>query len=75
MGKKQRKPFIDDGHTIYDMSGIENIKPTNKKETIYVPKEEKKVLIKSAWSAYLPQLICIILGFGLTILLILLWLS
>ena len=42
--------------------------------TIYVSKEEKRLLMKAAFRAYIPKLLIVLLGFGLAIILIYFWL-
>ena len=76
--KKEKKPkYIDDGHTIYDMNvdAPWNKQKTNKKDTIYVSKEEKRLLIIAAFKVYLPKFLLVLFCFGLTMLLIYLWLK
>lgn len=76
MSKKEKKEYIDDGHTIYSMDV--DAKWNNrhdKKETIYVSKEERRTLIKAAFRTYIPKLLIVLLGFGLAIVLIYFWLK
>lgn len=73
--KKNKKEYIDDGHTIYSMdvdAKWAKGKETNNK--IYVSKEEKNILIKAAFKAYIPKLLIVLFGFGLAIILIYFWL-
>ena len=76
MSKKEKKEYIDDGHTIYSMDV--DAKWNNrhdKKETIYVSKEERRTLIKAAFRTYIPKLLIVLLGFGLAIVLVYFWLK
>lgn len=73
--KKQRKVYIDDGHTIYDMSGLTGKGDDTKSEkSISLSKKEKHAAIRAALITYLPALITGIVCFGLTMLLMRLWL-
>lgn len=87
MKEKKKKPkvvYVDDGRTIYDMSGVvrpgqvifpENEDRTNKKDKkknnpVAVSKAEKRAMIKAAYAVYLPILLIAILGFTLALLII-----
>lgn len=73
--KKQRKVYIDDGHTIYDMSGLTGKGDDTKSEkSISLSRKEKHAAIRAALITYLPALITGIVCFGLTMLLMRLWL-
>lgn len=76
--KKKKDEYIDDGHTIYNMD-VEGFKwhdnKVKNKNSIYVTKEEKKLLIKAALKSYLPKMLIILLGFTLAIILIYFWLN
>lgn len=53
MKKNKKEKFVDDGRTIYnmDVDGLPNRRNKNK---IYVTKEEKKLIIKTALKHYIP---------------------
>ena len=73
--KKEKKEYIDDGHTIYSMDvDAKWARPKEKQQSIYVSKEEKRLLIKAAFRAYIPKLLIVLLVFGLAITLIYFWL-
>lgn len=73
--KKQIKVYIDDGHTIYDMSGLTGKGDDTKSEkSISLSRKEKHAAIRAALITYLPALITGIVCFGLTMLLMRLWL-
>lgn len=76
--KKKKDEYIDDGHTIYNMD-VEGFKwhdnKVKNKNSIYVTKEEKRLLIKAALKSYLPKMLIILLGFTLAIILIYFWLN
>ena len=73
--KNKKDEYIDDGHTIYSMDvDAKWAKSKEPKETIYVSKEQKRLLIKAAYRAYIPKLLLVLLCFGLAIILIYFWL-
>lgn len=75
MKNKEKEEYIDDGHTIYSMDVDAKWARTKEpKQSIYVSKEEKRLLMKAAFRAYIPKLLIVLLGFGLAIILIYFWL-
>ena len=77
MGKNKKQKYIDDGHTIYsmDVDADWNNQKEKNKNSIYVSKEENRVLIKAALKAYFPKLLIVLAGFGIAIILIYFWLK
>lgn len=77
MEKKKKQKYVDDGHTIYDMNvdASWNKQSVKKTDTVYVSKEERKLLTKAAYIAYIPKLLIVLVGFGIAILLIYFWLK
>ncbi len=75
--KNKKQKYIDDGHTIYDMNvdAPWNTRRKKQDDTTYVSKDERKLLTKAAYRAYLPKLLIVLAGFGLAIFLIYLWLK
>ena len=77
MSKKKKEEFVDDGHTIYNMNvdGFKwHDKNRDKKNQVYLNRKEKWAMIRAAFSAYFPQLLIVLAGFGLAILLLYFWL-
>lgn len=73
--KNKKQEYIDDGHTIYSMDvDAKWARPKEKQQSVYVSKEEKRILIKAAFRAYIPKLLIVLFGFGLAIILIYFWL-
>ena len=75
---KNKKPdkFIDDEHTIYDMNVDASWNNRREKKTsVMVPKEERRMLIFAALKAYFPKLLLVIGCFLFVMLLIYLWLK
>jgi len=73
--KKPRKPYVDDGHTIYDMSGLSGKRDEPRRERdVFLTGKEKRAAIGAAFSTYLPVLLIVLACFGLAMLLIRFWL-
>lgn len=76
--KKNKKKFVDDGRTIYNMN-VEGFRWYDKKKRnenkIYVDKDDRNALIKAAFLSYLPIVIIILIGFTVAALLIFFWLK
>ncbi len=75
MSKEEKQKYIDDGHTIYSMEVDAKWSKDKKNKSIPVPKEDRKLLIKAAYRAYIPKLLLVLLCFGLTIILLYFWLK
>lgn len=82
--KKERQEYVDDGHTIYDMDGVGRTgwwssfrKDAEKKkqQPVGLTAKERWAVIRAAMSTYLPVMMIILLGFGLTMLLLSFWLQ
>ena len=73
--KKKRTPYIDDGHTVYDMSGL---RPSNEssvgKSDVGLSKKEKWAAIRAAFALYFPILLLVFGCFLVAMLIIRLWL-
>ena len=76
VSKKNKKEYIDDGHTIYnmDVDGMPNRMIKNE-SGIYLSKDERKAAIRGAFAHFLPILFISILSFSLVMILMLLWLK
>lgn len=77
--KKQKTEFTDDGRTIYDMSGLDDMHGTGprpeKKERINLTKSERRALMRAAFAKYAPIFFGVIVCFTLAALLIYFWLK
>ena len=74
--KKKKSNFVDDGHTVYDMSGVrDGIFSRSKKEKSNLSKKERRAAMKAAFAVYLPRFLAVLCCFGIAILLIFLWLN
>lgn len=74
--KKSKPQYIDDGHTVYSMEGIESPLSVGKKsEGNGMTRKEKLAAIRAALQVYLPKVLCAIACFLLVGVLMYLWLS
>ena len=75
---EEKNEFVDDGRTVYDMSGLDDMHRTGqrreKKENINLTRKEKRALIKAAFAHYAPIFFGVLVCFTLTALLIYFWL-
>ena len=60
MSKEEKQKYIDDGHTIYSMEVDAKWSKDKKNKSIPVPKDERKLLIKAAYRAYIPKLLLVL---------------
>lgn len=73
--KKNKKQYIDDGHTIYNMDVDGMPKRREKEGNLGLTKNEKKTLIKAAFQFYFPIFLGILFCFFIAILIVYLWLK
>ena len=73
--KPKKQPYVDDGHTVYDMSGLTGKDKSKPTQHVGLSKKEKIAAIAAAFECYLPMLLIVLGSFGLVMLLIMLWLS
>lgn len=71
---KKKTEFIDDGHTVYDMSNVPS-RTRVKKQTVSVTKGERRAMIKAAFAYYLPIFLGAAACFFAAALLVRLWLN
>ena len=75
---KRKTEFTDDGRTVYDMSGLEDMHRTGprseKKEKISVTRSERRALIRAAFARYAQIFFGVLACFTLAALLIYFWL-
>ena len=80
MKRKKQLPAWDDGRTVADMNveGMPWYRPDGGKKVNEEDKptrKEKRAMIRAGYLAYLPRILAILFGFGLTIFLMRLWLN
>ena len=77
--EKRKTDFVDDGRTIYDMSGLDDMHRTGprhkKKEDIKLTRAERRALIRAAFAHYAPIFFGVLVCFTLAGLLIYFWLK
>lgn len=73
--KPKRRPYVDDGHTVYDMSGLTGDNKKRPTQPLGLSGKEKFAAIRAAFEAYFPMLLLVLGSFLFVMLLIALWLS
>ncbi len=77
-GEKRKTEYEDDGRTVYDMSGLDDMHRTGprreKKESINVTRAERRAMIRAAFAHYAPIFFGVLACFALAGLLIYFWL-
>ncbi len=72
---KKSKPYVDDGHTIYSMDGIDEMQHgTRDKKCVGLNRKEKWTAIKAALAVYLPRFLGIVACFAVVAFLLYFWL-
>lgn len=73
--KKNKTKYIDDGHTVYNMDGVQGPFYSKKKdEGNGLTRAERRAAIKAALAVYLPRVLIAIGCFALVGVFIYLWL-
>lgn len=67
--KKNKKKYVDDGHTIYSMDGLSK-HPKKSDDSPKLTRKERSSMIRAAFRVYLPRFLAILLGFTLAFLLL-----
>lgn len=77
--EKKKTEFEDDGRTVYDMSGIDDMHRTGprreRQEKIKVTRSERRAIIRAAFAHYAPIFFGVLVCFTLAALLIYFWLG
>lgn len=73
--KKKKVKYVDDGHTVYSMEGLDEIRGIRRRgDGIKLSREERRAAIRAAFARYLPVLLIVIGSFTLAALLLYFWL-
>lgn len=73
--KKKKTHYVDDGHTVYDMSAFTKANgKTDPKDRVGLSRKEKRAAIRAGFARFLPALFIVIFCFFCTMLLMRLWL-
>ncbi|HIW05335.1 MAG TPA: hypothetical protein H9690_04855 [Firmicutes bacterium] len=72
--KKKKRAFVDDGRTIYDMSGL-NPDGKKDKEPIGLSRKERWAAIKAAFWVYGRVFLLVLIGFAIAGVFMWLWLQ
>ena len=72
--KRKKSNYVDDGHTIYNMSNVESpLSPNKGKDNVGLTRAEKRAAIKAAFKVYLPIFLGVIACFALICVLMYFW--
>ncbi len=73
---KSKTEYVDDGHTVYDMTNVPSAAGKKKRDDgVEVTKKERRAILKAAYARYLPILACIVFCFLAAMVLLWLWLN
>lgn len=73
--KKNKKDYVDDGHTVYNMDGIDEMRyGSDPKKNVGLSGKERWAAIKAAMQVYLPIFLMTIGCFALVAVLMYFWL-
>lgn len=71
----KKTPYVDDGHTIYNMDGVDELyRGRRKTKGTELTKKERKAAIKAAFAVYLPVVLGAIACFSAVAVLLYFWL-
>ncbi len=74
--KKKKVKYIDDGHTVYSMEGLDEARGIKKRgESIKLNRKEKWAAIRAAFARFFPIFLGVVGCFSLTALLLYFWLK
>lgn len=62
----KKKEYVDDGHTVFDMSGLYGPRKKKKEDGERLTRREKWAAIRAALATYIPILGMILAAFTLT---------
>lgn len=72
--KKKKAKFVDDGHTVYSMAGLDPDADKKQNGEIRLTRKERWAAIRAALSRYLPVLFLVLACFLATAALLYFWL-
>lgn len=74
--KKKKVKYIDDGHTVYSMDGLDEARGIKRRgDSIKLSRKEKLAAIRAAFARFLPIFLGVVGCFSLTALLLYFWLK
>lgn len=71
--KAKKVAYVDDGHTVYDMSGLDGGRKASR-DDVGLTRSERRAVIKAALGRYMPVVLMTILCFALVAALMSFWL-
>lgn len=73
--KKESEPYVDDGHTVFNMDGVGGAHHVEKEEEhTRLTRAERRAILRAALSSYLPVFGLILLCFTVVLLMLYFWL-
>ena len=73
--KKKKVKYIDDGHTVYSMEGLDEARGIKRRgDSINLSRKEKWAAIRAAFARFFPIFLGVVGCFSLTALLLYFWL-
>lgn len=76
MSKKKKQPYVDDGHTVYSMDGVDGpIWKRKNRDNAALSGKERRAAIKAAFQAFAPIFFGVLACFSVTALLLFFWLK
>lgn len=74
--KKKKVKYVDDGHTVYSMDGLDEARGIKRRgDGIKLSRKEKWAAIRAAFARFLPIFLGVVGCFSLTALLLYFWLK
>lgn len=71
--EKKKSAYVDDGHTVYDMSGLDGGKKADR-DDVGLTRSERRAAIKAALGRYMPIVLMTVVCFALVAALLSFWL-
>ena len=77
MSKKKKQPYVDDGHTVYSMDGVDGPiwKRKKSQNNAALSGKERRAAIKAAFQTFAPIFFGVLACFSATALLLFFWLK
>ncbi len=75
--KKKKQPYVDDGHTVYSMDGVDGPiwKRKKNEDKAGLSGKERRAAIKAAFATYAPIFFGVLACFAIATLLMFFWLN
>lgn len=75
MKKDKKRKYVDDGHTVYNMDGVDEMRyGSNPKENVGLTRKERWAAIRAALAVFLPKFLLVLGCFAIVAILMYFWL-